>query len=63
MHSFRLENIHFHILTNLLLFVDMLSNCVGTFLGKEGGIHVLGGLALLSRIVEFAGQKSHLINL
>jgi len=61
--SKRLENIHFHILANLLMFVDMLNNCVGTFLGKEGGIHVLGGLALLSRTVEFAGQKSNLINL
>jgi len=60
--SFRLENIHFHILRNTFLFEGMLSNCVYAFLEKEGGIHVWGGLALSSQTVEFAGQKINLIN-
>jgi hypothetical protein len=40
-----LENIHFHILTNILLFVGISHGCVGMLPRMECGIQVLTGLA------------------
>jgi hypothetical protein len=36
--SFRLENIHFYILSNTLLLVGTQCSCEGPFPGKEGKI-------------------------
>jgi len=39
--SFKLTNMYFHILANILLFFGMLWGCVGMYSRKEGGIHGL----------------------
>ncbi len=38
--TFKLANIHFYILTNILLFVGMLCDCAGESLGRKVGYRV-----------------------
>jgi hypothetical protein len=51
--SFRLANIHFNRLANILLFVGTLLGCVGVSPRKEGAIQVLAGLVPSSQTVGF----------
>jgi hypothetical protein len=49
--SFRLANIHFNRLANILLFVGTLLGCMGVSHRKEGMIQVLAGFAPSSQTV------------
>ncbi len=57
---FRLANIHFHVLANILLFVGTLRSCIATFPGKEGKMQVLAGLAPSSQTVGSLLRTSRL---
>jgi hypothetical protein len=55
-----LANIHFIVLTNILLGVDTQHGCEGAFPGKEGGIQVWAGQAPSSNIVGSLLKKTGL---